>query len=75
IWWALSTRLRAQERLWTDTGGRGMGIDPSAQPGQPVTRVGVDATALADDATLFRRVEVAQAVRDRVSRVLKPYLE
>ncbi|HEX9879746.1 MAG TPA: UbiD family decarboxylase [Candidatus Binatia bacterium] len=72
--WALSTRLRADQGLWTEKGGRGMGIDPSVLGGQPVTRVGIDATALADDPVLFRRVDAAEAVRDRVGRLLKPYL-
>ena len=51
-----------------------MGIDPSALGGQPVTRVGIDATALAEDEKLFRRVEVSKAVREKVSLLLKPYL-
>jgi len=75
VWWALSTRLRADEGLWTEKGGRGMGIDPSVQAGQPVPRMGVDATAMAEDAVLFRRVDVAKEVRERVSRILKPHLE
>ena len=72
--WALSTRLRAEEGLWTEKGGRGMGIDPSVTAGQPVTRVAIDATALADDAVLFRRVDASEPVRQRVEGLLKPYL-
>lgn len=75
LWWALSTRLRADTGLWKETGGRGMGIDPSTQAGQPVVRVGIDATALAEDAKLFRRVKVSKAVREKVSLLLKPYLK
>jgi len=75
LWWALSTRLRADEGLWTEKGARGMGIDPSARPGQPVWRVGIDATAMAEDAKLFRRVEVAKAVREKVSLHLKSHLK
>ena len=75
IWWAMSTRLRAHEGLWSEKGGRGMGIDPSVQPGQPVSRVGIDATAMAENATLFRRVDVANTVREKVSRILSPYLK
>jgi len=43
VWWALSTRLRADEGIWSEKGGRGMGIDPSVQAGQPVPRVGPNA--------------------------------
>jgi len=75
VWWALSTRLRADEGIWSAKGGRGMGIDPSVQAGQPVPRVGIDATAMAEDPVLFRRVDVANAVREKVSRILKRYLE
>jgi 2,5-furandicarboxylate decarboxylase 1 len=72
--WALSTRMRADQGLWIERGGRGMGIDPSVRPGEPVARVGIDATAIADDAVLFRRVGVSEAVRGKVSLLLKPYM-
>ncbi len=75
VWWALSTRLRADKGLWSEKGGRGMGIDPSVQAGEPVPRVAIDATAMAEDPELFRRVDVAKAVREKVSRILRPHLE
>ncbi len=73
LWWALSTRLRAGDNLWVEKGGRGMSIDPSAR-GPSVTRLGIDATVAADGDDRYRRVEVARSVRDRVSRLLQPYL-
>jgi len=75
VWWALSTRFRADTGLWSEKGGRGMGIDPSVQAGQPVPRMAIDATAMAEDPALFRRVDVAKAVREKVSRILRPYIE
>ncbi len=75
VWWALSTRFRADNGLWSEKGGRGMGIDPSVQAGQPVPRMAIDATAMAEDPALFRRVDVAKAVREKVSRILRPYIE
>ncbi len=75
VWWAMSTRLRADEGLWSEKGGKGMGIDPSVQPGKPVPRVGIDATAMAENAALFRRVAVASTVREKVRRILGPHLE
>ena len=73
LWWALSTRLRADDGLWLEKGGRGMSIDPSAQ-GRPVTRLGIDATVGAEVSERYRRVEVAKGVREKIGRVLKPYL-
>lgn len=73
VWWALSTRLRAEEGLWVEKGSRGMAIDPSAQ-GRSVTRVGIDATVAAEEGERFRRVEVAKDVRERVRGLLKSYL-
>lgn len=73
IWWALSTRMRAAEGVVLEKGGRAMGIDPSAAGG-PVTRLGIDATALGEDRERFRRVAVAKEVAERVARRLKPYL-
>ncbi len=73
LWWALSTRLRAGDNLWMEKGGRGMAIDPSAQ-GASVTRLGIDATVGADGDDRYRRVEVAGGVRDKVRRLLRPYL-
>lgn len=73
LWWALSTRLRAEEGLWVEKGSRGMAIDPSAE-GRSVARVGIDATVAAEEGERFRRVEVAKDVRERVSGLLKSYL-
>lgn len=73
LWWALSTRLRAEEGLWVEKGSRGMAIDPSAQ-GRTVARVGIDATVAAEEGERFRRVDVAKEVRERVSGLLKSYL-
>ncbi|MFQ5682239.1 MAG: UbiD family decarboxylase [Candidatus Binatia bacterium] len=73
LWWVLSTRLHADENLWVEPGGRAMAIDPSAH-GKTMTRVGIDATALTDGSERYRRVEVAERVRRKVSRLLNPYL-
>jgi 2,5-furandicarboxylate decarboxylase 1 len=73
LWWALSTRLRAEEGLWLEKSGRGMAIDPSAQ-GRSVTRLGIDATVAAQEEERFRRVGVADAVREKVRTLLGPLL-
>ncbi|MBI4487927.1 MAG: UbiD family decarboxylase [Deltaproteobacteria bacterium] len=73
LWWALSTRLRADEGLWLEKGGRAMSIDPSAQS-QSVSRLGIDATVSAGEVERYRRVEVAEAVRKKVTHLLSPYL-
>lgn len=73
LWWALSTRLRADEGLWLEKGGRAMSIDPSAKS-QSVSRLGIDATVAAEEIGRYRRVEVDEAVRKKVSHLLSPYL-
>ena len=74
LWWALSTRLRAEEGLWLEKSGRGMAIDPSAQ-GRSVTRLGIDATVAAQEEERFRRVGVADAVREKVRTLLSRQLQ
>lgn len=69
LWWALSTRLRAEEGVWLEKGGRGMSIDPSAE-GRSVTRLGIDATVAAQEGERFRRVGIADKVREKVRTLL-----
>lgn len=73
LWWALSTRLSADNGLLVERGGRAMAIDPSAEGG-PVTRLGFDATVGAERGGRFRRVKVADSVRERVRGLLSSHL-
>lgn len=73
LWWALSTRLDADKGLLVERGGRAMAIDPSTRSGV-VTRMGIDATVGAEADARWRRVKVADSVRERVRGLLSSYL-
>lgn len=73
LWWALSTRLDADNGLLLEKGARAMAIDPSARSGV-ATRMGIDATVGAEAETRLRRVKVADSARARVRELLSSYL-